>query len=444
MKIAALRPEQTTPVGVDHRISIFDGDLGSLSRSSGHAGLSVANELFKWAGRSPSNTAWDFTALALGVVGADRLINRAGTSADGWTREIELTVGVSNPHRWQGLSDKLVPMLSFLTGDFWSLTFVDGGYHPAPPKQHAGSRPETCVALLSGGLDSLIGAIDMETAGIEKPVYVSNRVRGDVAKQELFANRLNAGNRLLSLNADPRTSGVTAEISQRPRSIVFVAFAVLASTLLDQYKDGGTVDLHTPENGFISLNIPLTTLRRGSLSTRTTHPKFIEMLQDVFDDLGLKVRLRNDYQLKTKGTMMIECKDQAILTELAPRSMSCGRAGRSYTHCGRCLPCLVRRSAFLKWAGRLDADTTAYIHPKVEDLVHGRVNNDFHGKAFAEYDDVMQVMTALDFVERNGPRRWIGPHITAPHLGIDADAYRNVATEGLHEIGAFLELTGLR
>ncbi len=444
MKIAALRPEQPTPSGVDHRISIFEGDLGALSRSSGHAGLSVSNELFKWAGRSPSTLAWDFTALALGVVGADRLVNRVQTSADGWTREIDLTVAVSDPGRWQSLSDQIEQMLSFLTGDFWSLRFVEGGYHPRPPKQGVGSRPETCVALLSGGLDSLIGAIDMEADGQEKPVYVSNRVRGDVAKQEKFASRLGAGNRLLSLNADPRTSGVTAEISQRPRSIVFIAFAALAATLLDRYSDGEVVDLHTPENDFISLNIPLTTLRRGSLSTRTTHPKFIEMLQGLFDSLELRIRLRNHYQLKTKGTMMLGCKNQDLLAELASESMSCGRAGRSYTHCGRCLPCLVRRSSCLKWAGRLDADETVYIHPKAEDLVHGRVNNDFHGKAFAEYDDVMQALTALNFVERNGPRRWTGAHITTSHLGIDAEAYRNVVVEGLKEIGDFLELTGLR
>lgn len=444
MKIAALRPDQPSPSGIDHRISIFEGDLGALSRTSGHAGLSVASELFKWAGRSPSTMAWDFTALALGVVGADRLVNRATVSPDGWTREIELTVGVSDPHRWQVLSEKISAMLSFLTGDFWNLTFVEGGYHPAPPKKIAGSRPETCVALLSGGLDSLIGAIDMETKGVDHPVYVSNRVRGDVAKQEKFAARTGAGQRLLSLNADPRTSGVAAEISQRPRSIVFIAFGVLAATLLDKYVAGETVDLHTPENGFISLNVPLTTMRRGSLSTRTTHPKFIEMLQSLLDELGIKVRLCNLYQFKTKGVMMAECRSQELLAELAPISMSCGRAGRSYTHCGRCLPCLVRRSAFLKWSGRIDGDTTAYIHPKVELTVQGRINNEFHGKTFAEYDDVMQTLTALDYVNRHGARRWIGPAIGATSFGAKADEYRKAAEDGLLEIGEFLEATGLR
>lgn len=125
-----------------------------------------------------------FYGSALGVVGADRLVNRVQTSADGWTREIDLTVAVNDPGQWQSLSDQIEQMLSFLTGDFWSLRFVESGYHPRPPKQGVGSRPETCVALLSGGLDSLIGAIDMEADGQEKPVYVSNRVRGDVAKQE--------------------------------------------------------------------------------------------------------------------------------------------------------------------------------------------------------------------------------------------------------------------
>ncbi|MCQ1779417.1 hypothetical protein NOJ05_19600 [Neorhizobium galegae] len=444
MRIAALRPDQQTPFGVDHRISIFEGDLGALSRSSGHAGLSVANELFRWAGRSPSTMAWDFTALALGVVGADRLVNRAAISPDGWTREIELTVGVSDPHRWHALSEKIAAMLSFLTGDFWKLTFVEGGYHPAPPKKNAGARPETCVALLSGGLDSLIGAIDMETRGKDVPVYVSNRVRGDVAKQEKFAARTGAAQRLLSLNADPRTSGVAAEISQRPRSIVFIAFGVLAATLLDKYVMGETVDLHTPENGFISLNVPLTTMRRGSLSTRTTHPKFIEMVQDLFNELGLNVRLSNKYQFKTKGMMMVDCEEQDLLSELAPGSMSCGRAGRSYTHCGRCLPCMVRRGAFLKWTGRLDGDGTVYVHPKTELIVHGKVNNDFHGKAFAEYDDVMQALTALDFVNRYGARRWIGPAIGTITFGDAADDYRRVAEDGLAEVGEFLELTGLK
>jgi len=56
----------------------------------------------------------------------------------------------------------------------------------------------------------------------------------------------------------------------------------------------------------------------------------------------------------------------------------------------------------------------------------------------------MQALTALNFVKRNGARRWIGPTISEVSFGLDAPAYRTVAEEGLLEIGEFLELTGLR
>ena len=74
--------------------------------------------------------------------------------------------------------------------------------------------------------------------------------------------------------------------------------------MLPQYRRGDVVELLIPENGFISLNIPLTPLRLGSLSTRTTHPLFIQQMQDILDALDFRVRLSNPYQFKTKGEML--------------------------------------------------------------------------------------------------------------------------------------------
>ena len=126
-----------------------------------------------------------------------------------------------------------------------------------------------------------------------------------------------------------------------------------------QHRRGELVELLIPENGFISLNVPLTPLRIGSLSTRTTHPFF---LQQVQVNLGCRrfpcVRLSNPYQLKTKGEILVECMDQPLLRELAFQSTSCGRFSRfNYEHCGRCVPCLVRRAAFLHWGM---GDDTSY------------------------------------------------------------------------------------
>lgn len=84
------------------------------------------------------------------------------------------------------------------------------------------------------------------------------------------------------------------------------------------------------------------------------------------------------------------------------------------------------------------------MHPDTSLRVHGRINSEFHGKAFAEYDDVIQTLTALDYVKRYGARRWIGPAIGTTSLGVYADDHRKTAEDGLLEIGEFLEVTGLR
>src|SRR6266481_1136836 len=108
------------------------------------------------------------------------------------------------------------------------------------------------------------------------------------------------------------------------------------------------------------LNPPLTGARIGSLSTRTAHPEFLNRMQGILETAGLRVRIENPYQLKTKGEMLIECRDQDLLKEEAPRSTSCGRFQRfAYRHCGRCVPCQVRRAAFLAWN---EPDTTDYVY----------------------------------------------------------------------------------
>jgi hypothetical protein len=128
-------------------------------------------------------------------------------------------------------------------------------------------------------------------------------------------------------------------------------------------------ELIIPENGLISINPPLTPRRIGSLSTRTTHPHFIAELQHVFDAVGLKVRLTNPYGHKTKGEMLGECS-HPDLRRLAHYSYSCGKGKRLNQQCGRCVPCLIRRAAFLR-AGI--ADNTPYDEP---DLANVPSNDD--------------------------------------------------------------------
>ena len=85
------------------------------------------------------------------------------------------------------------------------------------------------------------------------------------------------------------------ESSTRGRSLAFYAFAVLAASRVV----GSPVPVFVPENGFICINPPLVPGRVASLSTRTTHPLFIAMLQELLDRLGVAVKLQLPYPPRT-------------------------------------------------------------------------------------------------------------------------------------------------
>src|SRR5206468_929889 len=67
------------------------------------------------------------------------------------------------------------------------------------------------------------------------------------------------------------------ESSTRGRSFLFFALAALAASGIP-----GRTTFYVPENGLISLNVPLDILRVGACSTRTTHPFYMARWQDLF------------------------------------------------------------------------------------------------------------------------------------------------------------------
>ncbi|MEI7612234.1 MAG: Qat anti-phage system QueC-like protein QatC [Betaproteobacteria bacterium] len=294
-------------------------------------------------GLTPSVQTWDFVNLALAAAAADLTCLRAG-SADGWTRVIELDVHLHDPAPWVAQRNALEEMLRFLTGDFWTINLMPGG-EPPPLSTAPATYDADCVSLLSGGVDSLVGALDL-TAANRKPLFVSQVARGDAEKQLRFARAVNAENRHFQWNH--RINLVHAsERSTRGRSIVFFAFAALASSVVP-VSARELVSIYVPENGFISLNVPLTPGRFGSFSTKTTHPVFLARLQDIWTAVGIPAQLVSPYKFVTKGELLAHCANQTRLQQLVGDSTSCGRYGYyGYRHCGRCVPCMVRRASFI-------------------------------------------------------------------------------------------------
>ena len=368
----------------------------------GYVGVQIFKEL-RISKIRPSVPAFDFLMIAMGVVSADKAVLRS-ECADGWTRQIELTVYVHEHDKWLQEKKQLEEMLRFLTGDFWTIHFKKLNTPICPEKDYP-LRNNDCVCLLSGGMDSLVGAIDLHEEG-RNPLFLSQIVRGDAEHQRVYAASVGENN-LCQWSNSVKKHGRT-ENSTRARSIIFFAYALLASCGIE-FNDNGRKEIFVPENGFISLNIPLDQMRIGSLSTKTTHPVYMRMLQKICDDLDLKVDLILPYKYKTKGEVLVECKNQEMMRSLIFGSTSCGKYQRhGLRHCGECVPCLVRRAAFLK-AGLNDDTENGYC---VEPL-KGSDSQDVAAAAMACIEVQNQgierfVKSALSFCDSTEKSKYLG------------------------------------
>jgi 7-cyano-7-deazaguanine synthase in queuosine biosynthesis len=423
--ISALSDFDFTSTRADLGVVLY-GQPGDPSRGS--AGEAIKDSIRRRKLR-PSPRAWDFLSIALSVVSAD-LAGHRNKSPDGWTRKFDLTVAVIDPHFWNGQAKTLEGLLGFLTTDRWNLHFIESGFLPAEPSESI-VPDEDCVVLLSGGLDSFVGAVDLVAKG-RSPLAVSQSDRGDAEKQVSLASAIGKGVPQLQLNHNASVPQKEEPPSQRARSIIFLAEGVLAATSLARYRAGERITLYMCENGFISINPPMTPSRIGSLSTRTSHPVVLGLLQELLKNANIKVDVENPYQFRTKGEMLEACLDQGLLKQLAHTTTSCGRFKRfNYRHCGRCVPCLIRRASFRKWGTK---DNTTYVY---KDLSRDDAD-------YARFDDVRATAMAIAEVNSAGLDEWLGATLSAPLLRPNSDALRDVVRRGLGELEALLKAYKIR
>lgn len=414
-------PENQLPTNLDRNTKYF-----SLYRNSGRPNVHFIatgwHRQLERANIAPSNLVWDFVTIALSVAAADLSCERK-YSEDGWTREIELKVYLYNPEPWKTQYHLLEKAFKFLTGDLWKFEFVDSGIK-APSSIIPLKTDADCIALFSGGMDSLIGGIDLISDGL-KPCFVSQEAKGDVDKQKTFTAQLSPTQQHFQWK-NPISRNARKEPSTRGRSIVFLGYALLAATTLCKWKTD-TVDIYVPENGFISINVALNSGRLGSLSTKTTHPVFLGLIQDIWTNLGINANIMKPYQFKTKGEMLLECKDQTLVQSIVCGTTSCGKFLRySRMHCGRCVPCMVRRAAFIK--ANLE-DSTIYVYNDLS--TNGAI------KASGA-NDIGAVSSAYVNYQNKGIEKIIGGALSFSGVE-DRKKYAGIVERGLQELGTFLE-----
>lgn len=382
--------------------------------------------------------AIDLITIATAVTAADTFEQRE-MAADAWSREIHLHIPVTDKAMWSMLSEQLCSTLNFLTGDQWQFTFFETSMAMPKPKWSEKAKAKlkslkglNSVCLFSGGLDSAVGALDILNSKSDyKPLLVSHAYRGDGVKQENIKSLLNPHFGELSYSIAPSLmdglKGKT-DLSMRGRSFNFLAMAVLGIIALRNANDTPEIStIIVPENGYISINPPLTRRRIGSHSTRTTHPYFLNSLEKLLADAGFHVKFVNPYQFKTKGEMLVECKDQTALAKAVPLSVSCSHWHRKHIQCGHCVPCLIRRSSV--------------HHAKLKtDASYESQNLEFVKKEVKTRDDLQAVQTAIIRLNKSGDyRSWLRQSGSLPSNLDIRRKLESTIQRGLAEVESFLK-----
>jgi hypothetical protein len=302
----------------------------------------------------------DFVRIASAVLSADRSVRRSGRLSAWNRREIAIVVDVTAVEPWESVRDELQALLGFLTGDIWHLSFTEqrGASEQTAARAIGASR----IVLFSGGADSGAGALlsAHELQGTATHALVSHYsdknlppLQRSLAQtaETLFPGTL--ADHIQVHHARGRKTvngnGYRLENSTRSRSLLFLAFGLAVASV-----DG--LPLWIPENGYASINPPLSPNRRGSLSTKTTHPAFLRGLGDILLKVGAHGDLVNPFADATKGEMFSEVKD-LIGAEAASNYLSsttsCSHTGaKSFgisrrVQCGVCFGCLLRKASFI-------------------------------------------------------------------------------------------------
>lgn len=298
----------------------------------------------------------DIFDLGILVFLVDEMVKRSHAT-DYWSRTIRCLVPVIDPGKWRGSEQRLTDSLKMLSGDLWQFEWVRLKDSPIMRSRRL-VLPNDCdvLCLFSGGIDSLLGAVQLLEAG-RKVLLVGHQADGQTASAQtalvemlgkLYPGKLHQVQ--CRVSRSPRRYPqfplpLKLEISHRTRSFLFLTLGVAIAAKC------GIEEIFMPENGLMALNIPLQKSRIGALSTRTAHPafmlKFIEVSQKITGFLGT---IRNPFLIMSKTDMLRNLSTP--LYPLIKRSISCARPARfnnlKVRHCGYCVPCIHRRIALME------------------------------------------------------------------------------------------------
>jgi hypothetical protein len=291
-----------------------------------------------------SVAARDFFRIAASAYVADTATPKPAVSLH---RDLRLIVHVEDSSAWNSAISIMADLLHWLTGDYWIIELETA----AGQANQSAVTPVSRVQLLSGGLDSLCGAI----IGLRDAIptsFVGHRDSSKAVSHAQNSIRTAIGNSAEYTTTAFHLSDSTMRRNRGPRSrsLMFMALGIATANA------NAASELWVPENGFTSINPPLDASRGGTLTTRSTHPYTFKLVRDLLAALSITTRIVNPFENLTKGELVAIAMPELLSSswlDAVANSFSCAKGGTqfyggsSYHNCGLCVACVVRRASFL-------------------------------------------------------------------------------------------------
>ena len=307
----------------------------------------------------------DLLEIAAYVYCADRRIFRGHNSNlefHSWARSFHFVVKVRDYDFWNTpeVKEKLKEALLFMSGDrAYHFTFQPG--HSTP--QTGLFDDETCVIeplpnnkviLFSGGLDSLAGVVEQlehssdqlwlisHQSGQPKTIKTQRQLIKALCR--FYPNRI----RHYKFHCSLRRIRAKEE-SQRTRAFLYTSIGYALSCVLQQRE------IFVYENGVTSINFPKRQDQINARASRTTHPRTIVLLENLFSVIeDSKIKITTPFLWKTKTDIfnrLAELGRKDLITSTVSCSQTFRHLGQA-THCGGCSQCIDRR--FAAYGSKLD------------------------------------------------------------------------------------------
>lgn len=309
-----------------------------------------------WAARLPralQPPEWDWLFAMEAAFAIDRACKRRPlTEPGGWTRRVRASLSLHDGPDWGFNAARLQEVFGDLTSDTLLLEVSPRTGAPRSLRQTKDEyEPLDAVALLSGGVDSFVGGAKLLQEGL-RVLFLSHSAGSAVTQAQKRVQGVLSGlgdAQFSSFTMTPKRKSLhpfpppsQTEPSERSRTLLFLGVAALIAKVCE------VNDVYINENGIMAVHAPIAEARVGSYSTKTAAPSILEAVERLANQaLDGGVRVGNALIKDTKADVVEKARALGVSDRLID-TVSCWAINRhGGIHCGICIPCIMRRLAFV-------------------------------------------------------------------------------------------------